>query len=99
MIIKRLEVKNFRCIKEECLECDNIVAIIGRNGSGKSSFLHALDVFYSVSARISEEDFFDRETANPIEIRVTYGDLRAEEAEEFGSFLRNDELIVTKRIS
>jgi len=99
LIIKRLEVKNFRCIKEECLACDNIVAIIGRNGSGKSSFLHALDVFYDVSAKVSEEDFFNRETANPIEIRVTYGDLRAEEMEEFGSFLRNDELIVTKRIS
>jgi protoporphyrinogen oxidase len=31
LIIRRFEVKNFRCIREVCLECDNIVAIIGRN--------------------------------------------------------------------
>lgn len=99
MIVKRLEINNFRCIKEACLECDNVVAIIGRNGSGKSSFLHALDVFYDVSAKILEEDFFNRETADPIEIRVTFSELRDEETEEFSSFIRNDELIVTKKIS
>ena len=51
------------------------------------------------SAPFSKEDFFNRETENPIDIRVTFSGLRGEEKEEFGSFVRDDKLIVTKRIS
>jgi predicted ATP-dependent endonuclease of OLD family len=99
LIIESVEVKNFRCIREEKLICDKITALLGRNGCGKSSFLHALDVFYNVSATITKEDFFNRETKEPIEIRVTYRDLRDEEKKEFGSFVRDEKLIVLKRIS
>lgn len=79
MIIKSVEVKNFRSIREACLGCDNLTAIVGRNGAGKSSFLYAIDTFYDIAAPITEEDFFDRSTGNPIEIRVTYSDLRDDE--------------------
>jgi predicted ATP-dependent endonuclease of OLD family len=100
MIVKKVEVKNFRSLKESNLSCDNLVAILGRNGSGKSSFLHALDIFYDVAARISEEDFFNRDITIPIEIRITYGDLRADEKEKFHIFISKiDLLIITKRIS
>jgi hypothetical protein len=61
--------------------------------------LYALDVFYDVAADVSIEDFFNRDTSSNIEIRVTYGNLRADEKEEFGSFVRDDKLMVTKRIS
>ena len=99
MIIKSIEVKNFRSIREACLDCDNLTAIVGRNGAGKSSFLYALDVFYDTAATITEEDFFCRDMVCPIEIRVTYGDLRQDEKEEFSPYIRGDRLIVTKRIS
>jgi putative ATP-dependent endonuclease of OLD family len=99
MIIKSVEVKGFRSIREECLDCDNLTAIVGRNGAGKSSFLYALESFYDTAATIIEEDFFCRDMDCPIQIRVTYGDLRDDEKEEFSPYIRNDELIVTKRIS
>jgi predicted ATP-dependent endonuclease of OLD family len=99
MIIKSVEVKNFRSIREACLDCDNLTAIVGRNGSGKSSFLYAIETFYDIAAPITEEDFSDRDTAAPIEIRVTYGDLRDDEKEEFQTYIRDNKLIVTKRIS
>lgn len=99
MNIKRLEIKNFRCIKDEKMECGNLTAIIGRNGAGKSAFLHALDVFYRVKAAISIEDFFDHDAQNNIEIRVTYGSLREDEKEAFGSYVQDDELTVTKKIA
>jgi len=99
MIIKRVEVKNFRSIREASLDCDNLTAIVGRNGAGKSSFLYAIDAFYDIAAQITEEDFFDRDVGSPIEIRVTYGDLRDDEKEEFRPYLKDDKLIVTKRIS
>ena len=99
MIIKSVEVKNFRSIREASLNCDNLTAIVGRNGAGKSSFLYAIDAFYDIAAPITEEDFFDRDIASPIEIRVTYGDLRDDEKEEFQPYIKDDKLIVTKRIS
>lgn len=98
MVIKRIEVKNFRSLRDATLDCDDLTVIVGRNGAGKSSFLYAIEVFYDIAAQISEEDFFGRNTSVPIEIRVTYGDLREDEKEEFKPYVRNDQLIVTKRI-
>ncbi len=92
-------MKNFRSIREACLDCDNLTAIVGRNGAGKSSFLYAIDIFYDIAAPITEEDFFDRDVGSSIEIRITYGDLRDDEKEEFRPYIRDDKLIVTKRIS
>lgn len=98
LIIERIEVKNFRSIRESTLDCDSLTAIVGRNGAGKSSFLYAIDVFYDIAAPITEEDFFNRDTGSAIEIRITYGNLREDEKEEFQTYIRDDRLIVTKRI-
>lgn len=98
MLIKTVEVKNFRAIKDEVLQCDDLTALVGRNGSGKSSFLYAIDIFYNVSAPISQEDFWDRDVNVPIEIRVTFGDLRGDEKEEFGHYIKDEKLIVSKKI-
>ena len=76
MIIREVEVKNFRSIKDGAVNCDDLTILIGRNGSGKSSFLSALDYFYKVNAPVTEEDFFNRKVEDPIEIRVTFSDLR-----------------------
>jgi len=99
MIIECVEVKNFRSIREARLDCDDLTAIVGRNGAGKSSFLYAIDTFYDIAAPITEEDFFDRDTGSPIEIRISYSNLRDDENEEFSSYIRDNRLIVTKRIS
>jgi len=98
MIIRKIEVKNFRSVREATLDCDNLIAIVGRNGAGKSTFLSALDIFYDTSANLTEEDYFDRDTGAEIEIRVTYGALREDEKNEFKPYIRNNELIVTKRL-
>lgn len=99
MIIKSVYVKNFRSIREVTLDCDKLTVILGRNGAGKSSFFYAIEAFYDVSAPITEEDFFDRDKDSVIEIRITYYDLREDEKEEFKPYLKDDSLIVTKRIA
>ena len=53
MQIKNINVKNFRSILDESLPCDSLTALVGRNGSGKSSFLSALEIFYDPSASIT----------------------------------------------
>ncbi len=99
MIIKRVEIRRLRCILEETLDCESLTALVGKNGAGKSCFLHALRLFYAVSPVVTEEDFYNRDTTREIEIRVTFGALLAQEIETFGAYVENDELIVTKRIS
>lgn len=99
MIIETLEIKNYRSIKVAKLDCDNLTAILGRNGTGKSSFLYALDLFYDVSASIKSEDYFNRNLSEPIEIRVTYTELSSEEITEFSPYIKDNKLIVTNRIS
>lgn len=99
MIIQRIELTNFRALKHVDIQCDSLLAILGRNGAGKSSVFYALDTFYNVSAQISEFDYFDKDTSAEISIRVTYGDLRDDETTEFSPYLSDNKLIVTKVIN
>jgi len=72
MIIESVYIENFRCIKKAQLNCDDLTVVIGRNGSGKSSFLKAIDIFYDVNTPITGEDFFNKDTSQEIlEIRDT----------------------------
>ncbi|WP_428937104.1 ATP-dependent nuclease [Fontivita pretiosa] len=106
MLIQRVEIENFRSLKRVNLDCGDVaspdslalVALLGRNGGGKSSVLYALDAFYDVAARISTDDCYGRDPSNEITIRVTYGSLRAQEKQEFQSYIEKDQLIITKRI-
>ena len=58
MIIKSVYVENFRCIRSETLSCEPLTVLVGANGAGKSSFLRALDLFYTASAKYTEQDFY-----------------------------------------
>lgn len=98
MIIKSIRVRNFRCIKDETLPCDELTALVGPNGSGKSSFLRALEIFYTHNARYTEDDFYDRNTNEPILIRVTYSQLSREEKELFKNRMKGDVLTVEKEL-
>ena len=98
MIIHALRTKHFRCLHEFEIKFEPLTALLGRNGAGKSCVLHALSVFYDISASISEEDFYDRDIEVPIEISVTFGQLRPDELTEFASYISDEKLVVTKRI-
>lgn len=48
MKLARLRIRNFRCYREEiAFDFDDLTALIGRNDSGKSSVMEALDVFFN----------------------------------------------------
>jgi hypothetical protein len=99
MILKDIRIERFRSIRDEVLPCNPLTILLGPNGAGKSTWLQAIRIFYDVSARITTEDFYGRFTDEPIVIRVTYGDLRPDEAAEFGAYLQQGTLTVTKRIT
>lgn len=99
MIIKSIRLKNFRSIREQSVNFDELTVLVGRNGSGKSTVLHAIKTFYEISAPITEEDFFQRDMNSKIEIQIIFSNLKKEEMKEFSTYIVNNELIVTKRIS
>ena len=94
MIIKSIHVKRFRSLFDETLDCDYLTALVGPNGAGKSSFLRALDLFYLPTPKFVEEDFYDENTEEDIEIAVTFGDLGPKERERFAGYINYGEFRV-----
>lgn len=99
MIVQALVAKNLRCLRELNIAVEPLTALLGRNGAGKSCIIHAIDIFYNTAAPISDEEFYNRDTSQPIEIRITYGHLRPDEMTEFAPYLSQGTLTVTKRIT
>lgn len=99
MILKAVHVKNFRSILDELLPCDCLTALVGRNGSGKSSFLRAVELFYDPAAKVTVEDFYAEDSTQDIEIAVTFSDLTAEEEDFFSAYIDRDTLTVVRVFS
>jgi len=99
MKIKSVRVLNFRCLSDTTLDCDDLTVLVGKNGSGKSSFLRALDIFYLPTAEYTEEDFYNRDTNQPIQIQVTFTDLSERERKVFGPYINGDTLTVEKQLT
>jgi len=96
MILKKIHVKNFRSIRDISVDVQNQLAIVGGNGSGKSSILRALERFFGQSTTIELDDFFGRKTDEPIEIGLTFTDFTDSERENFASRISNNEMSVVR---
>jgi len=94
MRIKSAHVENYRCILNQTLELDNLTILVGANGSGKSTFLRAIDLFYSSSPIITADDFFAGDLSKQIVISIIYADMSDRAKERFTKYLRDDELTV-----
>ena len=97
MRIHRLEVSNFRALRNSALDFADTTALLGENNCGKSAFLLALDLFFASSPKISAKDFSDDNIDKPIDITIHFSDLTPEERKEFDSYLLDSRLVVTRR--
>lgn len=96
MILKNAWIKNFRSVKDLKIDFESQTAILGGNGSGKSTVLKALDRFYASASTVELNDFFGRDVREPIEIILTFKDFNAEELELFSSRIHNEEMTVAR---
>jgi putative ATP-dependent endonuclease of the OLD family len=82
MVLKRVQIKNFRGLRTLDVELDETTVLIGENNSGKTSFLEAVRLALSRSharrgGTFETYDYHlagadaDPQTANPIEIQLT----------------------------
>lgn len=99
MNIREIRVKNFRSLLDATLPCDSLTAIVGRNGTGKSSFLRALELFYDQSAMATPDDFYNGHLDQDISITVTFSDLTPDALRLFSPYVENDTLSVTRVFS
>lgn len=104
MRVKSIGIKNFRSFKDCTISLDSYTSFVGPNGAGKSNILCALNVFFretdaaTVSLNdLGDEDFHARNTSEPIEITVTFGDLSAAAQKDFAEYFRQGELIITAK--
>jgi len=102
MKIKKLRIENFRSFSDQEFALNRYTCFVGPNGAGKSTVLCALNVFFKEqdssatdTNKLSDEDFFARQTDKPIRITVTFGDLSNEAKSELSDYVRQDELVVT----
>ena len=97
MRIKSVRVQNLRSARDCTITLDSLTALVGPNGAGKSTFLHALMLFQG-KMPVSEEDYYNRDTSEPIEVKITFGELPDPAKERFSKYVRNGELDIVRII-
>jgi putative ATP-dependent endonuclease of the OLD family len=98
MKINQIEIKNFRSLHDLTIRPKDLTALIGRNNSGKSNVIKALQIFFEASTKlISSECFHLHLTDNPIRIIVSFNRLNEWEKQEFSSWMLDEETLVVGR--
>jgi predicted ATP-dependent endonuclease of OLD family len=99
MKIEKIEIKNYRSLGNLTVYPKDIMAFVGRNNSGKSNVIKALQLFFEASTRLlSEECFFNHDTEQPIEITITFSNLSDWERDQFNPWMNGDKLVVGREI-
>jgi len=101
MRIESVRVQNLRAIKDQVIQFNRYTALVGANGSGKSTVLCALNIFFASEdaatdmTDLTEEDFHNRDVKNPIKITVAFGDIGEQAAAALSHYVRKGKLVLT----
>jgi putative ATP-dependent endonuclease of the OLD family len=102
MKIESVSIENFRGFNDQNIRLGDYTCLVGRNGSGKSTVLYALNVFFrqfkdtaTDLSRLCADDFHHKHTDAPIRITVTFCDLNNAAKLDLADYVRQDKLIVT----
>lgn len=99
MKIKSIAIRNFRCLRDQTISCEDFNTFVGPNGSGKSTVLHALNLFFGDISSFSDDDFHRRDVSSPISIKVSFGSLSPEAQDEFKHYVRGGQLVVEASVA
>lgn len=102
MRLAEIKIKHFRSFEDETIAVDDYTCFVGPNGTGKSTVLQALNVFFrNTSAAsvnlltLSDEDFHHKNTDEPIEITLIFEHLSQDAQEDFKAYYRNNKLVIS----
>ena len=98
MKIRKIEIKNYRSLHNLTIYPKDVLALVGRNNSGKSNVIKALEIFFEASTKlINNECFYNHKTDEPIEIFITFEQLSDWEREKFEPWMDEDKLVVGRK--
>lgn len=101
MKLKKMYVKNYRGLNGEDniidFENSDIIFLIGKNNTGKSSFLHAYNFFVTPKSLANIGDFFNQDTSIPIEITSEFSVEEVDEQDK--QFAKEDPQWIDKWVS
>lgn len=90
MRIARVRITHFRCLKDLDTSLDDVTVLVGANGTGKSSLLHALRWFFE-GGRLNEEDHAGHQTDYPVTVGVTFGEFDKDDRGALGSYVLGEQ--------
>lgn len=94
MHIEKIRIRNLRAAKDLEVTLSGTTALVGANGSGKSTILLALRVFFG-KAQVVDEDYHMGDTREDIDITVSFGGLGPAARDAFARYVKGDVLEVT----
>jgi predicted ATP-dependent endonuclease of OLD family len=99
MKIRKIEIKNYRSLRNLTIYPKDILALVGRNNSGKSNVIRALELFFKASVRlVNDEWFYNHKTEATIEILITFEQLSDWERKEFKTWMDENKLVVGREV-
>jgi putative ATP-dependent endonuclease of OLD family len=100
--IESVRIENFRGFCDQTVNLEDYTCLVGRNGSGKSTVIYALNVFFrqfkdtaTDLSRLSADDFHHKQTESPIRITVTFRDLSDAAKADLADYVRQEKLTIT----
>jgi putative ATP-dependent endonuclease of OLD family len=98
MKLSSIRIRRYRCILDLTLQVGSLTGLIGMNGSGKSAILRALAAFYGQGEPIQPEDWYGADTAQEIEVALTFADLADDERESLSHYVGPDGQLQVARV-
>ena len=101
MRIKSIRIRNFRGFADATIPLEALTSFVGPNGAGKSTVLCALNMFFREPSNatsvetLTAEDFHHCNTAERIEITLTFHELNEQAKAVLRRYVHADELVVS----
>lgn len=100
MLIEKISIKHFRCLRGCEITIPNYAALVGPNGVGKSTVLEAIRFVLEPKFRLEQKTLNPDCKESPLEVSVTFRDLTKMESDAFASILAPDgTLSITRRVT
>jgi putative ATP-dependent endonuclease of OLD family len=90
MRIARIQVVNFRCLRDLKMSFDDVTVLVGANGTGKSSVLHALAWFFEGSP-LADEDISGHQIGEEVTVGVTFAGFDDADRAALGAYVVGEE--------
>lgn len=91
-------MQNYRSIRDATLTLDDLTALVGANGVGKSTFFKAISLFYDPAPRVDVSDCHYRNDSDPIVLTATFAGLSEQARDRFSPYVQGDSLAVERVI-